>query len=157
MILCEFGPDGKPVLFRDPREVLVVTGPEDVASALDHLEARRRQGAWIAGYLSYELGYALEPVLAREMPAGRRTPLMAFAVHDAPEPAPPLPASGAARLAPLKPMISQQDYAAAFARTRDYIAAGDCYQINLTFPIGSRLISGSALQLYAALAVRHRS
>src|SRR5690606_28355888 len=61
VILCEFGPDGKPVLFRDPREVLVVTGPEDVASALDHLEARRRQGAWIAGYLSYELGYALEP------------------------------------------------------------------------------------------------
>ncbi|MEF9606278.1 chorismate-binding protein, partial [Paracoccus sp. PXZ] len=86
--------------------------------------------------------------------ADRRTPLMAFAVHDAPEPAPPLPAPGAARLAPLKPMISQQDYAAAFARTRDYIAAGDCYQINLTFPIGSRLISGSALELYAALAAR---
>ncbi|WGR63553.1 aminodeoxychorismate synthase component I (plasmid) [Paracoccus ferrooxidans] len=154
VILCEFGPDGKPVLFRDPREVLVVTRPEDALAALDHLEARRRQGAWIAGYLSYELGYALEPVLARDMPAGRRTPLMAFAVHDAPEPAPALPAGDAARLAPLEPMISPQDYAAAFARTRDYIAAGDCYQINLTFPIRSRLISGSALELYAALAAR---
>ncbi|WP_323010204.1 aminodeoxychorismate synthase component I [Paracoccus sp. (in: a-proteobacteria)] len=154
MILCEFGPDGGPVLFRNPQELLVVERPEDVAPALARLEARRREGAWIAGWLSYEMGYALEPVLARDMPDDRRTPLLAFGVYDAPQAATELPSGKGVRLAPLRPLISECDYAAAFARTRDYIAAGDCYQINLTFPMGSRLLSGSALQLYAALAAR---
>ncbi len=154
MILCEFGPDGGPVLFRNPQELLVVERPEDVAPALARLEARRRGGAWIAGWLSYEMGYALEPVLARDMPDDRRTPLLAFGVYDAPQAATELPSGKGVRFAPLRPLISQRDYAAAFARTRDYIAAGDCYQINLTFPMGSRLLSGSALQLYAALAAR---
>ncbi|RCW82476.1 aminodeoxychorismate synthase subunit I [Paracoccus lutimaris] len=154
VILCEFGPDGGPCLFRDPEELVIVARPEDVAPALARLEARRRDGAWIAGYLSYELGYALEPVLAPLMPAARDVPLMAFGVYDAPLPAPALPAGDAARLAPLQPLVSQQDYARAFARTRDYIAAGDCYQVNLTFPIASRLIAGSPLELYAALSAR---
>ena len=126
VILSEFGPDGGPCLFRDPEELVIVARPEDIAPALARLEARRRDGAWIAGYLSYELGYALEPVLAPLMPATREVPLMAFGVYNAPLPAPVLPAGDAARLAPLQPLVSQQDYARAFARTRDYIAAGDC-------------------------------
>ena len=64
------------MLFQDPQELLVVAHPGDVAPALARLEALRRQGAWIAGYLSYELGYALEPALARDMPQDRTTPLM---------------------------------------------------------------------------------
>ena len=154
MILCEFGPGDGPVLFRDPQELLVVERPAEVGPALARLESRRREGGWIAGWLSYELGYALEPVLARIMPPDRRAPLMVFGVFDAPQPAPDLPAGRDVRLAPLRPLISRQEYGAAFARTRDYIAAGDCYQINLTFPIGARLLSGSALELHAALAAR---
>ncbi len=49
VILCEFGPDGGPCLFRDPDELLVVERPDEVAPALELLEARRRAGAWIAG------------------------------------------------------------------------------------------------------------
>ena len=161
VILCEFGPDGGACLFRDPDELLVVERPDEVAPALARLETRRRAGAWIAGYLSYELGYALEPALAALMPAGRRVPLMVFGIYDhAPVPAPELldglangaENGGGARLAPLAPLIHEADYARAFARTRDYIAAGDCYQINLTFPLSSRLVAGTPLDLYAALA-----
>ncbi|WP_323717090.1 aminodeoxychorismate synthase component I [Paracoccus aminovorans] len=154
MILCEFGPAGRPVLFRQPSERVVVDRAEDVAPALDRLEALRRQGAWIAGYLSYELGYALEPALARDMPAGRRTPLLVFAAYGAPEPAPAPQGLEKIELSALKPLISQQDYRRAFDRTLDYIAAGDCYQINLTFPLSARLLRGTPLQLYAALAAR---
>jgi para-aminobenzoate synthetase component 1 len=32
----------------------------------------------------------------------------------------------------------------------DYIAAGDCYQVNLTFPMAARLVSGTPLGLYGA-------
>ncbi len=154
MILCEFGPEGRPVLFRQPGEVLVVDRAEAVAPALRRLEDLRRQGAWIAGYLSYELGYALEPALARHMPEARPAPLLAFAAYAAPEPAPELPPVENIELSPLKPMISREDYQKAFARTRDYIAAGDCYQINLTFPLAARLVRGTPLELYAALAAR---
>lgn len=142
-------------MFRDPDETVLATHPDEVAPALERLEARRRAGAWIAGYLSYELGYALEPVLAPLMPGDRRWPLLAFSVHrDGPRPMPALPSGDAARLSPLRPLIGQDNYDRAFARTRDYIAAGDCYQINLTFPLGARLVSGSALDLHAALAAR---
>lgn len=154
MILCEFGPGGQPALFRQPRDLVLVERPEAAAPALARLEALRRQGAWIAGYLSYELGYALEPVLAEAMPPARRTPLIAFAAYDGPEPAPVLPDFDGIELSPLSPMISRQDYRKAFARTLDYIAAGDCYQINLTFPLQAQLRHGSAWQLYAALAAR---
>ncbi|SMG26822.1 aminodeoxychorismate synthase component I [Paracoccus sp. J56] len=154
MILCEFGPESGPVLFQDPQEVVVVTRAEDAAPALSRLEDLRRRGAWIAGWLSYELGYALEPVLTADMPAARRAPLMVFAAFAAPVPAPALPSGDGARLAPLQPMISQGEYAAAFARTLDYIGAGDCYQINLTFPIRSCLVAGTPPELYAALAAR---
>ena len=51
-------------------------------------------------------------------------------------------------------MLSAEDYAAAFARVKDYIGAGDCYQINLTFPLRSRLVEGTALGLYGALKAR---
>ena len=101
-------------------------------------------------------GHGDEIPVAAEIDASRRVPLLAFGVYDRPLPAPPLPAPSLSteqvRLAPLRPMISQADYARAFARTRDYIAAGDCYQINLTFPLSSRLVSGTPLDLYAALA-----
>ncbi|WP_347266794.1 aminodeoxychorismate synthase component I [Paracoccus sp. (in: a-proteobacteria)] len=153
MILCEFGPGGRPVQFANPRELLVIDRPGDVLPALATLEARRRAGAWIAGYLSYEAGYALEPALAGLMPQGRRLPLLAFGVFDAPGPAPGWPMADA-RLSPLRPLISRAEYEAAFARTRAYIAAGDCYQINLTFPLGARLVAGTPLALHAALARR---
>lgn len=152
-LLCDFGPHG-PALFQGPAETVVAETPAEVAPALQRLEHLRRQGAWIAGCLSYELGYALEPALAAQMPDARRGPLLAMGAYDAPGPAPALPPPPAVRLDPLRPMIAPGDYRRAFDRTLDYIAAGDCYQINLTFPIASRLRQGNPWELYAALAAR---
>ena len=154
MILCEFGPGAQPALFQNPREWLIVHSPDQVDAALARAEAARSQGAWIAGYLSYELGYALEPALAGLMPKARQVPLLALGIFDAPAPVPAPPPAGDVALDPLQPMMSQSDYEAAFARTRAYIAAGDCYQINLTFPLQTRLTRGSAMGLYATLAQR---
>jgi para-aminobenzoate synthetase component 1 len=56
-------------------------------------------------------------------------------------------------LEPLQPLISRAEYDAAMDRVMGYIAAGDCYQINLTFPMQTRL-TGSALGLYGALRAR---
>ncbi|WP_054301151.1 aminodeoxychorismate synthase component I [Gemmobacter sp. LW-1] len=157
MILLEHGPQGRPALFDAPRETIVVWEADALAPALARLDAARAAGGWIAGYLSYEAGYALEPKLAPLMPENRDHPLLAFGVFYAPAPGGPLletaRSAGGATLAPLVPMISRADYGLAAEKVAAYIGAGDCYQINQTFPMESRL-TGTPLGLYAALRAR---
>ncbi|MDZ4136436.1 MAG: chorismate-binding protein, partial [Paracoccaceae bacterium] len=153
MILCENGPGGVPVQFATPRDVVVAHTPDAVAPALARAEAARIGGAWIAGYITYEAGYALEPALAGLMPGGRAGPLLAFGIFDGPQ-APPDLTKGRALLSAPEPLITRAQYDASFARVADYIAAGDCYQINLTFPMRARLERGTPLGLYAMLRAR---
>ena len=159
MILCEHGPGGMPALFDGAREVIVARRAAEVQPALLRADAARRAGGWLAGYIAYEAGYALEPKLAPLMPARRSGPLVALGVYDAPRDAGPAltqaaEEAGLARLSRLRRGISRAAYDAAFARVAAYIAAGDCYQINLTFPLSARLEAGTALGLYGALRDR---
>jgi para-aminobenzoate synthetase component 1 len=48
-------------------------------------------------------------------------------------------------------VLSRSAYDAAMVKVLDYIGAGDCYQVNLTFPMEARLEDGTALGLYGAL------
>lgn len=118
-------------------------------AALDAIDAARAGGAWIAGYASYELGYALEPRLLPLMPQNRRVPLLQFGIYDAPQPAAAL-AHGPVQIGAHRPVWDQAEYTRAFDRVRDYIGAGDIYQANLTFPIDTT-IQGDIEHLYAAL------
>jgi len=159
LILCEHGPGGVPALFDGARGVVVARTAAEVVPALARAEAARRDGAWVAGYLAYEAGFALEPKLAPLMPRRHPGPLVALGLYDGPRAAAPLLAqaeaeAGSARLAPPRPLVSRAAYGRAFDRVADYIAAGDCYQINLTFPMTSRLLQGSPLGLYGALRAR---
>jgi para-aminobenzoate synthetase component 1 len=156
VILCEHGPDGHPAVFARPREVIVARAPSDLPAAFARADAARAAGGWIAGYVAYEAGLALEPRLAPLMPAGREGPLLALGVFDGPEAADAVLAAAAcaapeARITAPEPAIARAAYDAAVARVRAYIAAGDCYQVNLTFPMESRLLGGDALGLYGAL------
>ncbi|MDZ4095301.1 MAG: aminodeoxychorismate synthase component I [Paracoccaceae bacterium] len=159
MILCENGPDGTAALFGAARELVVAWEGPQLAPALARLDDARAAGHWVAGYVAYEAGYALEPALAALMPEGREGPLLAFGVYARPEAAgtvlaAAIAAAGAVQLSALQPLIRRADYDAAFAQVKAYIEAGDCYQINLTFPIGARLEAGTALGLYGALRAR---
>ena len=157
MILLEHGPGGKAALFDGAHEVIVAWSAAQVAPALARLDALRRQGRFLAGYVGYEAGYALEPRLLPLMPPPDG-PLLAMAVYDAPQDATGVLAQAKAeadvRFAPPVPMMSRAAYGAAFRQVKDYIAAGDCYQVNLTFPMQARLLAGSVLGLYAALLAR---
>ena len=157
MILLEHGPKGRAALFDGAVSVVQAWAADEVLPALAALDAARATGAWVAGWMAYEAGYALEERLGRLMPADAG-PLLCFGIYDAPQdPAGVLArakAEARVRIAPVVPMISKADYGAAFAKVMDYIGAGDCYQINLTFPMESRLLEGSALGLYGALRAR---
>ena len=161
MILCENGPDAAPVLFDQATDLVVAWGADDLRPALARLGGARAAGQWIAGYVAYEAGYALEPKLAHLMPDGREGPLLAFGIYDAPRDAGAvmdrarIEARDVVMGEPV-PKISRADYDTAFAKVAAYIAAGDCYQINLTFPMQAQLAQGTALGLYGALRARQR-
>ena len=159
MILLEDGPGGQAAVFDQPLETLVVWHPQDLGAALTRLDRARAQGHFIAGYLSYEAGYALEPALAHLMPQDRATPLLVFGIYPGPLYAGSAMAQATAdapqvSLTAPEPLVDRAAYGAAFRRVKDLIAAGDCYQINLTFPMRARLETGTPLGLYAALRAR---
>ena len=158
MILVEDGPNSAPAHFDHPRRLIRADGAGDVAPALAALDAALAEGLWIAGFASYELGYALEPRLAPLMPGDRRLPLLAFGVYEAPDDATRFldQAGGEAADASLsapEPCWTAGDHGSALARIHDYIAAGDIYQANLTMRMRARR-TGSAPGLYAALRAR---
>lgn len=158
LIVLEDGPGGRPALFDGAVEIIVAHRASEVAEALAELDRARRRGAWIAGYMTYEAGFAFEDRLTGLV---RETgePLLVFGVYDGPLDASEVLARAAnsgrdVALSPLIPMIDRDAYFGAFDRVMAYIGAGDCYQINLTFPMATRLLGGTALGLYGALRAR---
>lgn len=157
MIILEDGPGGLPALFDGAAQIIRADRLDEVPQALATLDAARGSGKWVAGWIAYEAGNAFEPRLtALHRGAG---PLLVFGVYDGPQPADAVLAQAKAQavgvtLAPAEPMISRAQYDAAMAQVMAYIAAGDCYQINLTFPMTTRLLNGTALGLYGALRAR---
>lgn len=150
----EFGPGGRPARFAAPDARVVATAAAAVPGALAALDAALADGAWIAGYASYELGYALERRLAGLMPLDRRLPLLDFGVfRRGPAPSVPVPVAPGGSLGGFRPRWSRAAYAGAFARAAEWIAAGDVYQVNLTMPLDGRW-SGDPAAIAAALARR---
>ncbi|WP_170558944.1 aminodeoxychorismate synthase component I [Ruegeria atlantica] len=143
------GPVGVGTSFDRPAEVIRADNAEDVPQAMEALDEARAQGAWLAGYASYEMGYALEARLADRMPTGRRLPLLCFGVFDRPTQRElPAPSGGFTRF---EPRWDEARYTRAFQDVHDAIGAGDIYQANLTFPIDLK-VDGDSAALYAALA-----
>lgn len=142
------------VLLRDDLadETLVFTGPERLVLAhdkasffagLETLEAARKSGKWIAGFMAYEAGYLFEEKLAPLVTPGRQTPLMAFGIFDAPQADHPL--ATPRQRTENEPFLSNPRaewnfpaYKERFDRLHWHLRRGDCYQANLTMPIRGR-------------------
>ncbi|TIS57239.1 aminodeoxychorismate synthase component I [Mesorhizobium sp.] len=144
------------LVFDNPAEIIVAHEAEDFLPALEAAQTAHGAGKWLAGYLSYEAGYLLEPKLVPLLPAGRRAPLVCLGVFDAPADQ-ALPRSSApASNGPIfdaRAAWSFEDYAKRFAELHDHIRKGDCYQGNLTFPVHAQW-SGDPLAAFDALTER---
>jgi len=143
---------------------LCCTDRADIDPTLAAIEAAGARGHWVAFSATYELGHALEAALA-PLRAPPGTPLLeawVFARADRLTSAQVdawLAASAEpAGIVDFAPAIDRDRYLDAVERIRAYIAAGDCYQVNFTFPCTARAY-GSAPALYQRLreaqAVRH--
>lgn len=141
---------GRALFFEHPEEIIVARAPGEVRGAFARMEAATRRGLYLAGYAGYELGYALEPKFSAEATPASRTPLLLFGAFGEPALGALPPSEGAAQPIALTPAWSEADYAERFRKCREYIFAGDVYQINLTFPLVGRH-EGDPLDLYRAL------
>ncbi len=144
---------GGALLFAAPRKTVAAFRADEVFSAFDALQQATDEGLYVAGFVAYECGYAFEPRLAPLLRPSLDKPLLLFGVFDAPRPAPVLDAPGAGAIEHLRPVWDFEDYERRFNACRDYIGAGDVYQINLTFPLFGRW-RGAPIDLYRALRAR---
>lgn len=147
---------GSATLFEQPREIISASEPADFEPALEALERARRDRKWLAGYFSYEAGYLLEPKLQPLLPADRRVPLCHFGVFDAPSDRDVALADLARTNGPIfdaRARWSAKDYRKRFDRVHQHLREGDCYQVNLTFPVDAHW-SGDPLAAFAALIAR---
>jgi para-aminobenzoate synthetase/4-amino-4-deoxychorismate lyase len=138
-------------LFTAPSEV---AEGADVEALLARIAGWAEAGDWSVGALSYEAGAALDPALVA---LTRGNPWLRFSRHGAPRliDAAALDAlldrwRTPAALGPLRPRVDPADWQSAVGRVREWIAAGDIYQANLTFP-ADLAVHGHPLALFARL------
>jgi len=145
-VIFDSGPLTVGTTFTAPRHIIRADDPAEVPAAFAAMEQAKIDGFWLAGYASYELGYVFSHKLAKLIPTDRNTPLLHFGVFDGPIASQVQERLGLATLTKPEPIWDQAGYDAAFEPLKDYIAAGDIYQANLTFPLVARY-SGAPLAL----------
>lgn len=146
------------LLFARPAEVLTAHTLGGVPALLADLDRRAAAGRWLAGYLTYEAGYAFEHIASLKPGDG---PLGWFGVYDAPQRLAPeeadalLADAGDFEISTPAFALDRADYAGRIAAIRSHIREGDVYQVNLTAPFRFRF-DGDPAGLYAALRRRQR-
>jgi para-aminobenzoate synthetase/4-amino-4-deoxychorismate lyase len=136
------------LLFLDPVQTIAAYTLEEVPALFQRIEQALAEGFYAAGFLSYECGYHFERF--QHVTLTRQSlPLAWFGIYPKPlifdhetghfegDPPPLLadepikkPASTFAERVTLA--ISQEDYTAKIERIKQYIAAGETYQVNFT-------------------------
>ncbi len=146
-VLIEF--DKRPLYFDAPLAVIATHTPAEVPACFAQMERALADGRYLAGFLSYEAGYAFETCLT---PASSYDfPLVRMGVYAAPRRrAPACGGSAVASLTQLRLNRTFSRYAADIAAIRRHIAAGDVYQITYCLKLLFSLC-GDAYALYRRL------
>jgi para-aminobenzoate synthetase/4-amino-4-deoxychorismate lyase len=141
--------------FATPVQRFAASRADEVPRLLEQAEEATRAGLWAVGFVAYEAAPAFDPALATRPP--ELAPMAACSTFPSPRPLSfGTVASGTANLEALVPAMDASAHAAAVAAIREAIAAGETYQINLTFPMRSRL-DGTPEALFARLARASRA
>lgn len=122
--------------FERPLETVTALCPDEVLPALQKIEDLvENRGLFAAGFLTYEAAAAFDPACSVHPPVDQ--PLLWFGIYQAPHvaPAPLAPAAAA-------PLCWEPEWGLArFGRAVDNIhaaiAAGETYQVNLSFPLST--------------------
>ncbi|MCM2265094.1 MAG: chorismate-binding protein, partial [Desulfuromonadales bacterium] len=145
------GSPGRSFRFEGLERVLAAETLDEVLPVLAEVEAAVAAGWHAAGFVSFEAAPALDPALPAH-PRGA-LPLVwfgLFAERLEVLAGATMPAADC-RLALLPPDWDEARYAGAFRAVKEYIGAGDSYQVNLTFRQRFRF-AGEPFALYRRLS-----
>ncbi|MEM7568179.1 MAG: aminodeoxychorismate synthase component I [Pseudomonadota bacterium] len=150
---------GAGLLLDNPVRTIKAEVLDAVVPALGALQSAAEDGLYAAGYVAYEAAAAF----GAEFAVHANDPALPLLEFDIFEDATPLSARGleafwrsktltrpSGALERKKPALSAGQYEAAIDAIKDYLAAGDIYQANYTFPIALDA-QGSAESVYARL------
>lgn len=127
--------EGNSFLFADPLEIITASSIDDIHEALQVIDRYMAQGKYLAGYITYESGLALDkPVDYRHNPD---IPLLWYGVYDSVNvfEYQDITSDNIEIKELVKGIhlnISEDEYLACIERIKDYIADGDVYQVNYT-------------------------
>jgi para-aminobenzoate synthetase / 4-amino-4-deoxychorismate lyase len=131
---------GRSLLFRSPRKIIEARDPGEIQTGLLAIETALSEGLWVAGYISYEAGYALEPSLAelcQPLPDG--SPLLWLGCYDAPQEREESVACTVAGFesscVDLRYALTSDAYIRKVEAIRARIERGETYQANLTMNV----------------------
>lgn len=149
------------LLFTSPVSHLTLTSKDNAWDFLAAAQDFLNQGYYLAGWLSYEFGYQLEPCLAQLINHDKGTLLADLGVyqhmerfdHNTPS-SPPTehtdPTALSYSLDNVHVNLKKEEYLQAISAIKKYIAAGDTYQVNYTLKLLFDF-AGSPLDLYRFL------
>jgi len=147
------------LLFSEPLAEVVCWHAATLDASLARVDVLRRQGYYLAGYLSYEAGYALRGLtaLSKEEHA---FPLLHFFAFKSPQKLTALDINqqwgdSEFLIDNLKLNMSAAAYGKAFKQIKQHIRRGDTYQVNLTAKYKFN-IKGSVKALYQQLRTRQK-
>ncbi len=149
--------DKRHLFFKDPVARLELWPGEDVSSFFVNLERALAEGLWAVGFLAYELGYFLEAKL-RGLFRGKG-PLAYFLLFKKPHLFEAGPVKSylppEVEISALKLNVSKDQYVEAIKKIKDFIAAGDTYQVNYTLKYHFE-IPNSPEEVYLSLRPKQR-
>lgn len=148
-IITEF--EGSSFLFERPRRIIACHSPKQLSLCLASAEQALQEGCFLAGFLSYEAGYALEPCL--ESFYYGDFPLLLLGVFSAPSRLLAEPETALFDVTGLRPDISKEQYFRDIDLIREHILNGDVYQITFCLKYLFN-VRGSCYALYRSLLRR---
>ena len=149
------------LLFSNPQYEIIAYRESELAPALEQIEQYKNEGLHLCGFLSYEAGYYfIDKTIARTTAKNQQPLLYFIAFKDVQHPTrdeveaclnrAKLPPQTDLCLYDLQLNISKSAYLKAISKVKEYIRAGDTYQINYTLKYKFKL-QGTAATLYKAL------
>ena len=154
--------EARNLFFTDQQQDIIAITEDELPAALAKIEECRQQGLYLCGYLAYEAGYYfIDKKIKRTKENNKEQALLHFVAFKSmqvldrktideafseaeQDPTSQLCAHG------FKLSVSENKYLDAIKKIKNYIKAGDTYQINYTIKFKFRL-RGTANALYQAL------
>src|SRR5688500_18032480 len=136
--------------FDNPVETRTAWRVEEVLPLLEFAESRARAGAYVAVMIAYEAAPAFDSALTVHLPG--EFPLAWAGVFEAAAEVVDEQADASFVASAWTTKVSKLEYDAAVTRIREFIAAGDTYQVNYSFPLTS-VFSGDAYTWYRELCL----